>query len=526
MLTTSRIRRLKEQASRFLESAPETSADACLRLFKAGITSEPLLEIMVAALCKLGKFDQATVYLKALLEIHPENFEYNNQLVDCYKVTANLSELDLLYNKIAHLLSGDSQWIHLAIKICNILKKHQEAESYAKQLLAQDSNTADCYAMLGWHQQSLGKLDLAEKSYNKVIELNPDNIRARYALSALNKQTVSNNHIDELKKTLSTSRLNDFETASIHSALGKEYEDIKDYDNAFAHFSNSASIMNRLQHYSYEADTRVHQAMMSWFSKSLDVSTRNGYQSISPIFIVGMPRTGSTLLDRILSSHSHIASAGEIMCFRMAFQHILGDTTKGDFFESYFERSQPLTNYYKIGARYANLSSAVAGTQVYFIDKLPMNYFFLGFIGLALPNAKFIVSHRSAMDTCFSNYKQLFGENYYSYSYDFTNTANHFSVFKKTINFWQNHFKDRMYNAHYEKLINTPEVEIRSLLNFLGLPFEQNCLDFHKNSQSVDTASSSQVRQPLYSSSVEKWRNYEKHLGLLQNRLEVLGVFS
>ncbi len=526
MLTNTRIRRLRESAKKNLESNALVSIEACNRLFSAGIKDEYLLEIIVRALYKLGKFDRAISYLEELLAFQPSRFEYTNQLVDCFKLTANYAGIATVYNNEFDNFEKDIHWILLANKICNILKKHAEAEHYSKLLVAYDNTKPEYHSMLGWHQQSLGKIDEAVESYEQAISINPQHVRARYTLSTLKKQSLADNHISALEKLALNKSIKDFELASLYSALGKEYEDIGQFDKAFHYFSSSAQLRNCHQQYGFEADTRVHKAMQYWFTQSLERYTGTGCNSINPIFIVGMPRTGSTLLDRILSSHSKISSAGELMCFRMAFQHVVGGEAYGNFFEDFFENAAPIGDLTAVGERYATLSSPMMGETPYFIDKMPRNYFFLGFIAMALPKAKFIVSQRGAMDTCFSNFKQLFGDRFYSYSYDLINTADHFSIYQKTINFWKNQFKDRIYIADYERLIENIEGETEALLNFVGVPFEQECVNFYNNKKPVDTASSTQVRQPLYSSSVEKWKCYEQHLVPLKNRLIMHGIYS
>ena len=163
-------------------------------------------------------------------------------------------------------------------------------------------------------------------------------------------------------------------------------------------------------------------------------------------------------------------------------------------------------------SRYLEMLSPLIGPERYFIDKMPMNYAFVGLIARALPKARFIHTLRDPMDTCFSNYKQMFGEGYYGYSYDLETLAQHYQLYSQLMAFWQQQLPGQIYNLQYEHLVAEPESEVRKLLHWLNLSWDPRCLEFHKNKTAVNTASVSQVRQPIYKGSVEKWRKYEAQL--------------
>jgi hypothetical protein len=225
-----------------------------------------------------------------------------------------------------------------------------------------------------------------------------------------------------------------------------------------------------------------------------------------------MPRSGSTLIDRMLSCHSKVSSAGELLCFRAAVQELYGASSRGDFFEHFFEQDQLELDFAAIGKRYGELAAGASGATPHFTDKMPMNYFLLGLIALALPGARFIHTVRNPMDSCFSMYKQLFGANFYNYSYDQEAVAQHFSHYRALMARWHQCFAGRILDVHYEQLVTSPRETLAATLQHLSLDWEEGCLDYHRSTAAVDTASAAQVRKPLYTSSVGKWRHYQQWL--------------
>ncbi|MEH6584791.1 MAG: sulfotransferase, partial [Halioglobus sp.] len=321
-----------------------------------------------------------------------------------------------------------------------------------------------------------------------------------------------------LKGFLERNESTDIDTTAAHYALAKELEDLGLYETAFEHLQTGAAQMRQRSNYSVERDRKLFTELQAWFTRSChDVGPSEGEEG--PVFILGMPRTGSTLTDRILSSHSEVESVGELMCFKRAVEELCGGQGQADFFVSFFGQASSELPYEDIGNRYREMLSPLTGGERYFIDKMPMNYAFVGLIARALPGARFIHTVRNPMDTCFSNYKQMFGEGYYGYSYGLEELAEHYKLYRKLMEFWCQQLPGRIYDLQYEQLVAQPEAEVRKLLHWLDLDWQAGCMDFHKNAAAVNTASISQVRQPIYRGSVEKWRKFEAQLGSLQAAL-------
>ncbi len=524
MLTAARAQRCLKDAKQHLATDADRSLENSTRLLDAGIENAEVLDIASLALLRKGQYPQATRLLNKRLKYDPVSIDTYAYLVSCYAATANFSALAQLLERVQGLEVKGVVWTLLQIRMMNLLKLHAQAADLCAGLVDQEPDNTEYHCMLGWHYQSLGDLSKAEQSYRAALAINPDTVRALYALSYLKKWTADDNNLATLQAYLQHRAGSESDLTSVYSALGKEYEDIGQYAAAFENFKASADLTNKTTRYSVAADKRVLSSFQHWFTKPENVVGKESCADDRPLFNVGMPRTGSTLIDRILSSHSEVSSAGELMCFRMAVQELYGQDSRGDFFENFFEQPGLNISYKEIGKRYIELAQFAAGKSRFFLDKMPMNYFFIGLIGRALPDARFIHSVRNSMDTCFSVYKQTFGKHFYQYSYDLENTAQHYLLYRELMAFWHEFFPGRILDVHYELLVEQPEDEIRRILDFCDLDWEVNCLNFHKNKTVVDTASASQVRQPLYNTSVQKWRHYEKELQPVKDILIAAGV--
>jgi hypothetical protein len=364
-------------------------------------------------------------------------------------------------------------------------------------------------------------MEEAGQAFEKALSTDPDFQPAWFFLAQLKKWEPELNHVEELKNILLRREPVGADTSAMHYALAKELEDIGSYEESFAHLACGAKQICQRSAYDSDQDHKLFRELREWYVKSNDQSSV-GLEREGPVFILGMPRTGSTLTDRILSSHSEVESVGELMCFKRAVEEICGRQGQADFFAAFFGEAPLDLPYQDIGARYLEMLSPLTGNERYFIDKMPMNYVFVGLIARALPKARFIHTPRNPMDTCFSNYKQMFGEGYYGYSYDLEELAEHYKLYRQLMTFWHEQLPGQIYDLQYEQLVAEPESQVRTLVEWLDLPWEPQCLEFHQNKSAVNTASVSQVRQPIYRGSVEKWRKFANQLEPLQTALSIL----
>ena len=231
-----------------------------------------------------------------------------------------------------------------------------------------------------------------------------------------------------------------------------------------------------------------------------------------------MPRSGTSLIEQIISSHSKVYGAGEL--------NFITDLINKKFVKNdiYFLKDK-IENFKKkefdeFKNKYLESLKRYNFNEKYLIDKAPLNFKWIGFILKSLPNSKIIHCNRDSMDVCWSNYKNFFSSKKISYSYSFRNLGEYYKLYEDLMTFWDTAYKDKIYNVSYEKLTNNPEGEIKKLIEYCGLNWEKNCLNFHENKKAVATASLAQIRKPIYKSSVKNWENYVENLSELQNILK------
>ncbi len=371
----------------------------------------------------------------------------------------------------------------------------------------------------------LGELDEAETIIDRVISNCPDNHQSVLFRADLRKQTPDNNHIEELEQRIAKGA-NDWKgEMNLYYALTKEAEDVGEYEKSFAALSHGSAVRRRHLEYRIDRDIAVLDDIREHYADEASCSTSNGYSAVGPIFIVGMPRTGTTLLERILAGHSQVTSAGELHDFSSELVKEIARINNGKPpAKSDIVAASLGIDFARLGRNYVDAArQAVNDSHPWVIDKLPFNFLYCGLIHRALPNAKIIHMTRGPMDTCYAVFKTLFGQAY-PFSYDLDELATYYIAYHRLMDHWHEVMPGLMLDVAYEDLVADTEDQARRLIDYCGLRWEHECLEFHKSRNASTTASAAQVRQPIYSSSLQKWRNYEKQLAPLQARLSDAGL--
>jgi hypothetical protein len=307
----------------------------------------------------------------------------------------------------------------------------------------------------------------------------------------------------------------------IRYALAKEHEDLADYAASWRHLSAGAALRRR--HLKY--DLRTDLATINWITQAYpaDSTFAGGFQSAEPIFILGMPRTGSTLVDRIVGSHTDVFSAGELPDFAAALvsavQRRLGRVPP----RQELVAASATIDFAAVGADYLRRTRPRTGRTRHFTDKLPLNYLYCGLIARALPGARIVHVTRHPLANCYAMFKVLFDQGY-PFSYDLGELAEYYLGYRRLMAHWHAALPGRIIDIAYEDLVADSAAEAPRLLQALGLAWQPACLEFHKNPAPVATASAAQVRRPIYGTAVSAWRHFERELAPLAARLRVAGV--
>jgi tetratricopeptide (TPR) repeat protein len=404
------------------------------------------------------------------------------------------------------------------------LGQHSSALKYFNRACELTSDNVDFHYNRASCLQFSGRFEEAETAYERAIALQPTHFRSHSALSQLRRQSEQNNHLDRLEAVWS--ELNEDAQARLHvgHALAKEYEDLGKYQQSIQYLKE-AKRLKRQQLTVDGHDEKLFDAIQNLSQDIPKDSNPIGCTSDEPIFIVGMPRTGTTLIERILSSHSTVKSAGELANFSLLVKRQLGTSSPWVLDTETIEQSNRL-DFQKLGNDYLESTRHLTGNSAHFIDKMPLNFMYVPLIARALPNAKIICLRRNPMDTCLSNFRQLFstGFSYYNYAYSLTDTAEFYIRFHKLIARFAADLGERFYQVHYESVVADPKTEIQNLLQYCELPWQDQCLNFQDNAAPVATASSVQVRQKIYNTAIQRWRHYEPWLGDVKTLLERQGI--
>lgn len=370
----------------------------------------------------------------------------------------------------------------------------------------------------------LGRFDEAEAAYESCLAADPRYWRAHSALSQLRRQSAERNHLGRLEALLAAGVPDADAELHLRHALARELEDLGRHAEAFDHLLHGKRRRRRERPYDFERDRSLFDAAQRLYPSPLEpVPTA---ADDGPIFVVGMPRTGTTLVDRILSSHSRVSSAGESQNFGVQVKRATGTLSPRVLDEETLLRSAHV-DLAVVGRQYLDRTRP-PGDAPRFVDKLPLNFFYLGHVARALPQARLVVVRRNPLDTVLANFRQLFALNlpYYDYSGDLVDTARYYAAFDGLVAHWRRVLPGRVHELSYEALVDEPRGVIAALLEHCGLAWQEACVDFQRNPAAVATASAVQVREPLHAEAVGRWRRYERELQPAIAALRSLGIES
>jgi Tfp pilus assembly protein PilF len=361
-----------------------------------------------------------------------------------------------------------------------------------------------------------GDLDTAGLLLQRALGEAPRDAQVHWLLARA-RRAGSRDHIETMQALLAASPA-PADAVYLNYAIGKELEDLEDYDGAFSAWSAGAAAKRRLLDWDEDRDCELFATLSATFTEEWLEANRGECFDAGPIFIVGQPRSGSTLLDRMLDAHPAVASGGELRFFGFAVRQVAGIDEPRQFSPELLTAAATadMTN---IGEAYVDLASTLRLDAAHIVDKLPSNYLYLPLILAALPNARVIHIRRNPMDACLAIYKQLFADAYL-YSYKLGELARHYARYSALMQTWRERFSDRFIEVDYEALVGDTEETLRGVLQYAGLSWNDACLDYFRHDSATATASAHQVREAPHQRSVNHWKRFERQL---QPVAEILG---
>ncbi|MEQ8264654.1 sulfotransferase [Pseudohaliea sp.] len=410
------------------------------------------------------------------------------------------------------------------------LARYEEARGALAEAVRLAPDNAQYRFNLAAAEQFLGHAEAAETHYRTALALRPAFARAWWALSELRKTGDAAGDLPVLTAQAERTDLSAEDALYLGHALAREHELRGDHAAAFRALEKGKAGRRAKALEGRARDAALFTALRESFrERDRERRSRSGDRA-NPLFVVGMPRTGTTLVERILSSHEAVTSLGEIQDLAHAVRRSAGTGGSGAVLDPAVVSAALAAPAGAAAAHYLESTAArLEGTAApgqYLLDKMPLNALYVGFILRSLPGARIVLLRRDPRDTCLSNYRQLFAVDYsyYDYHYDLESTAHYVAAFERLMGHWQSLYGDRVHSLHYEALVADPESEVRSLLTYLDLPWEPLCLAFHQNAGGVATPSALQVRKPLYRDALARWRRYEKELAPATAILAEAGV--
>ena len=367
----------------------------------------------------------------------------------------------------------------------------------------------------------LGEIGTAKSIFDDVIRTHPNSPQAHWGLANAAKAT-DDRHIQQMQQLLGRNAGNLRGQGFLNYAMGKEFEDLGVWPDAFAAFAAGAAARRQTVEYDEAGEEALFGVIENLFTAKWLRKASMGSPDSSPIFVLGQPRTGTTLIERIITSHSMVHSAGELQQFGLSIRRLAQIPNPRRFSPELFQAAAALEPK-RLGTAYLQSTQRMRGKTPRFVDKLPVNYMNIGLILAALPNARIVHLVRGAMDACFASFKQLFADAYL-HSYDQEEMARHHVRYRRLMAHWRREFPGRIINVSYEDTARDVEPHARSLIEALGLDWEDACLDFHTSSQGVATASAVQVREPAHTRSIGRWHRYETALQPMVQILEDAGI--
>lgn len=400
------------------------------------------------------------------------------------------------------------------------------ARCHARACELQPDNP-DCLYNLATSKTAFGELDEAERLFSRAIELNPRDGGAWLNRSILRRRTAEDNHVAALQRLLGQLPADDPERIQLCFALSRELEDLGRYDESWAYLQQGAHQRRLGMQYDVAQDEAAMAAVARCFDAGVLGAGPEGFACDRPVFILGLPRSGTTLVDRIVSAHSRVGSLGEHPTLALAVTRLAGGSVQPADAEpaaklALIERSARL-DFAELGRQYCRSIEGFGEPAPRLTDKTPQNFLYLGLIHKALPRARVIHLRRHPLDSCYAMYKTLFRAGY-PFSYSLQEVGRYYVAYHRLMAHWRGTIAQAFLDVDYEVLVADPAGQARRICDYLGLEWEDGCLAFHRRGGAAATASAVQVRQPIYSSSVGLWRNYARQLAPLADRLRERGI--
>ena len=483
----------------------------CKDLIKNNPKIVILYNILGLILSDQNKIDEAISFYKKGIDINPKFPMIYNNLGSLYKGLNKLKEAKNFYLKAIEIEPRLPEPYNNLGNLYKTLNEHEKAIKNYKKSIDIKNDFFWGHYNLGIENISIGSFEEAKKNLKRTVEINENFSPAHRALSRLTKYNSQNDHLKSMLKIFENKEINKFQKKELAFALGKAFEDIKDYQKAFFYFDIGNDVHNKQINFQIKDEINHFSKIKDFFSeKKINEYKKYGIKDKTPIFILGMPRSGTTLVEQIVSSHSEVYGGDEL-----SYIPKLVDENLGNHLEKEFKAN----DLNKIGENYINKIKSLSQEHFKITDKLPINFKWIGFIKMILPNSKIIHCTRNSRDNCLSIYKNYFTNPNIKFAYNLKDIVDFYNLYNDLMIYWKKIFDNEIIDINYEELVNNPKDKIKFIIKSCDLKWEDKCLSYHNNKRAIKTASDIQARSKIYDISINSWKNYKNQLDPFFNKL-------
>ena len=478
------------------------------------------MRLLARIALEMDVLNDADLLLETVVQLAPDykaaRYDYARALLRRHRHTAALEQLEILLKA-----EPDNRVFKTSYATTYVgIGDHEKALRLYQELLVDAPNSADLHLSVAHTYKTLGNREGSIESYRRAAAVRANFGDAYWSLANLKTYRFTDDELETMARSESDPKIELEDRYHMCFALGKAYEDRGDYERSFEYYARGNALKKSESSYQPEFTERNTELQISVCTREFfEIRSGWGAPDPDPIFIVGLPRSGSTLLEQILASHSQVEGTMELADIASATVDLEG------YHKDPENRRYPgvlrdlsAEDCLRLGQKYLADTRVYRTDKAFFIDKMPNNFRHIGFIHLILPNAKIIDARRDPIACCFSNYKQLFASGQ-QFTYSIEDIARYYRTYVELMAHWDRVLPGRILRVEHEAVVDDLETNVRRILDFCGLPFEASCLEFHKTQRSIRTASSEQVRQPIFRDGLDQWRSFEPWLGSLKTAL-------
>ncbi len=476
-------------------------------LIKKFPKQEALYNLLALTYQAKGEYDKSITLLTDALKRSNKNTNFLNNLGLAY---LKKKEYLIAENYFKEVLKLNPRFINTINNLATLyteINNINDSEKLFLKALSINENVLETNFNYATFLQSLGRYEQAEKYYRKTLKINQNFTKADKSLAMLKKYKKNDEHIHLLEEKIKNRNLHKSDTKELAFALGKIYEDIGEFEKSFLYIKKGNELKKELTKYNINNEIELFKRIKEFHKKSKDLKFIKNNHKKKMIFILGMPRTGTSLVEQIISGHNKVFGAGELPLLDQYLKKFVSN------FNKIKNLDEALINYKK---KYLDTITRMTDLDVV-TDKAPLNFRWIGLIKIMFPNAIIIHCKRNPLESSWSIYKNDFSG--VLFSNDTKDLANYYKIYQDLMIFWKSYFDDKIYDLNYEDLINNPQDKIKEIINFCGLEWQDSCLEYYKNKKSIRTVSFSQARKPIYKDSLKGAAKFKNYIQDLENAL-------